>query len=59
MPLKTATQQISRVSRPRLYEQPVEQLMDFIEIVDNALDVTAPAMLEHIDLVSDRALKQS
>ena len=31
MPKKTATQQISRVSRPRLYEQLVEQLMEFIE----------------------------
>src|SRR5687768_14729162 len=31
MPKKTATQQISRVARPRLYEQLVEQLMDFIE----------------------------
>lgn len=31
MARKTATQQISRMSRPRLYEQLVEQLLDFIE----------------------------
>ena len=31
MAKQAATHQISRVSRPRLYEQLVEQIMDFIE----------------------------
>jgi GntR family transcriptional repressor for pyruvate dehydrogenase complex len=34
MAKKTATQQISRMSRPRLYEQLVEQLLDFIEAAE-------------------------
>jgi GntR family transcriptional repressor for pyruvate dehydrogenase complex len=43
MPKKTATQQISRVSRPRLYEQLVEQLMDFIEAAELGPGDTLPA----------------
>jgi GntR family transcriptional repressor for pyruvate dehydrogenase complex len=43
MPRKTATQQISRVARPRLYEQLVEQLMDFIESAQLGPGDTLPA----------------
>jgi GntR family transcriptional regulator, transcriptional repressor for pyruvate dehydrogenase complex len=43
MPKKTATQQISRVARPRLYEQLVEQLMDFIESAQLGPGDTLPA----------------
>ena len=43
MPKKTATQQISRVSRPRLYEQLVEQLMEFIESAQLGPGDTLPA----------------
>ncbi|MDQ1624112.1 MAG: GntR family transcriptional regulator, transcriptional repressor for pyruvate dehydrogenase complex [Actinomycetota bacterium] len=43
MPKKTAAQQISRVSRPRLYEQLVEQLMDYIEAAQLAPGDTLPA----------------
>jgi GntR family transcriptional repressor for pyruvate dehydrogenase complex len=43
MPRKTATQHISRVARPRLYEQLVEQLMDFIESAKLGPGDTLPA----------------
>jgi GntR family transcriptional repressor for pyruvate dehydrogenase complex len=43
MPKKTATQQISRVTRPRLYEQLVEQLMSFIESAQLGPGDTLPA----------------
>ncbi|APX02615.1 FadR/GntR family transcriptional regulator [Arthrobacter sp. QXT-31] len=43
MPRKTAAQQISRVARPRLYEQLVEQLMDFIESAQLGPGDTLPA----------------
>lgn len=46
MPKKTATTNISRVSRPRLYEQLVEQLMDFIEKADLGPGDTLPAERE-------------
>jgi len=43
MPRKTATQQISRIARPRLYEQLVKQLMDFIESAQLGPGDTLPA----------------
>jgi GntR family transcriptional repressor for pyruvate dehydrogenase complex len=43
MPKKTPTPQISRVSRPRLYEQLVEQLLDFIDSAQLAPGDTLPA----------------
>ena len=46
MPQKTNMNQISRVSRPRLYEQLVEQLMDFIEKAELGPGDTLPAERE-------------
>lgn len=42
MAKQAATQQISRVSRPRLYEQLVEQIMDYIEAAQLAPGDTLP-----------------
>ncbi|MDQ0848858.1 GntR family transcriptional repressor for pyruvate dehydrogenase complex [Arthrobacter sp. B3I9] len=46
MPKRSATPQISRVSRPRLYEQLVEQLMDYIEAAQLGPGDTLPAERE-------------
>ncbi|WP_408033379.1 FadR/GntR family transcriptional regulator [Tersicoccus phoenicis] len=43
MTRKTPTQQISRVARPRLYEQLVEQLMDYVESAELGPGDTLPA----------------
>lgn len=42
MAKQAATQQISRISRPRLYEQLVEQIMDYIEAAQLAPGDTLP-----------------
>lgn len=46
MAKQAATHQISRVSRPRLYEQLVEQIMDFIESAELGPGDTLPAERE-------------
>jgi GntR family transcriptional regulator, transcriptional repressor for pyruvate dehydrogenase complex len=46
MPKRSATPQISRVSRPRLYEQLVEQLMEYIEAAQLGPGDTLPAERE-------------
>jgi GntR family transcriptional regulator, transcriptional repressor for pyruvate dehydrogenase complex len=46
MAKQRAAQQIARVSRPRLYEQLVEQLMDFIEAAELGPGDTLPAERE-------------
>lgn len=46
MERKTVAQQISRVSRPRLYEQLVEQLLDFVESAQLGPGDTLPAERE-------------
>ncbi len=46
MPKQSATQRISKVPRPRLYEQLVEQLMDYIEVAQLGPGDTLPAERE-------------
>ena len=46
MPRQSAAPQISKVSRPRLYEQLVEQLMDYIEAAQLGPGDTLPAERE-------------
>ena len=46
MAKQSATHQISRVSRPRLYEQLVEQIMDFVEAAQLGPGDTLPAERE-------------